>query len=83
MDNGAGDIPSAPELVKFVWERVTFQMNAFGLVDSRAASPVDSWAANPAITRILAQGTRGSRFWPLCGIVAPEDGVAVRNGEVR
>ena len=75
MDNGAGDIPSAPELVKFVWERVTFQMNAFGLVDS--------WAANPAITRILAQGTRGSRFWPLCGIVAPEEGVAVRNGEVR
>ena len=75
MDNGAGDIPSAPELVKFVWERVTFQMNAFGLVDGRAASP--------EIMRMLAQGARSSRFWPLCGIVAPEEGVAVRNGEVR
>ena len=63
VDNGAGEIPSAPELVKYVWERVTFKMNAFGPVDSRAAST--------AIIRMLAQGTRSSRFWPLPD-VAPE-----------
>ena len=64
VDKGAGDIPSAPELVKFVWERVTFQMNAFGLVDSREAST--------AIIRRLAQGTRSSCFWPLPVILSPE-----------
>ena len=63
LDKGAGEIPSAPELVKYVWERVTFKMNAFGPVDSRAAST--------AIIRMLALGTRSSRFWPLPD-VAPE-----------
>ena len=64
VDNGAGEIPSAPELVKYVWERVTFKMNAFGPVDSREAST--------AIIRMLAQGTRSSRFWPLPDILSPE-----------
>ena len=41
-------------------------MNAFGLVDSRAASP--------AIIRMLAQGTRSSRLWPLRDILALEWG---------
>jgi len=64
LDKGAGEIPSAPELVKYVWERVTFKMNAFGPVDSREAST--------AIIRMLAQGTRSSRFWPLPDILSPE-----------
>jgi len=37
-------------------------MNAFGLVDSLAVSP--------AIIRMLSQGTRSSRFWPLPDIRA-------------
>jgi len=48
----------------FVWERGDIKMNAFGLADSRAVSP--------AIIRMLAQGTRSSRFWPLLDILAPE-----------
>jgi len=29
-------------------------------------------AVSPAIIRMLAQGTRSSRFWPLLDILAPE-----------
>ena len=29
VDNGAGEIPSAPELVKFVWERGNIQNECF------------------------------------------------------